>query len=204
MCNSCTDGNAHKCLTSPYLFLWPAESLSAASDASRQNPSKQSSRASSRLCSPHVEDADKRSSNRSMLIRYCRILWNTSETSSCTHYSVTFCSVITGVGEMNLKSQDHNLENEDVVKPMASEKTCPNCPYLLLDLRDKEEFDCCHIISGMRQNLHVRLSKCISKKKKSSFVINILSHTAQSFPSVMLLRTMNPFTKEILEYVSLP
>lgn len=30
-----------------------------------------------------------------------------------------------------------------------------------------------------------------------------LSLAAQSFPSVMLLRTMNPFTKEILEYVSL-
>lgn len=40
------------------------------------------------------------------------------------------------------------------------------------------------------------------KRKKSSFVINVLSYTAQSFPSVMLLRTMNPFTKEILEYVS--
>lgn len=54
---------------------------------------------------------------------------------------------------MNLKSQDHSLENKAVVKPMPSEKPCPNCPYLLLDLRDREEFDCCHIISGMSLNV---------------------------------------------------
>lgn len=89
---------------------------------------------------------------------------------------------------MNLKSQDHNLEND--VKPMASEKTCPNCPYLLLDLRDKEEFDCCHIISGMRQNLNVRLFKCISEKKKKllcdkCFILHSskfpLSHVASNY-----------------------
>lgn len=78
-----------------------------------------------------------------------------------SQYIVTFCSVINGVGEMNLKSQDSNLENEAVVKPLPSEKPCPNCPYLLLDLRDREEFDCCHIISGMRQSLNVRLLKCV-------------------------------------------
>lgn len=64
---------------------------------------------------------------------------------------------------MNLKSQDHNLENESVVTPLPSEKPCPNCPFLLLDLRDREDFDCCHIISGMRQSLPVRLFKCVLK-----------------------------------------
>lgn len=65
---------------------------------------------------------------------------------------------------MNLKSQDPDLGNEAVVKAMPSDKPCPNCPYLLLDLRDREDFDCCHIISGMRQSLNVKLFKCVFKK----------------------------------------
>lgn len=101
---------------------------------------------------------------------------------------------------MNLK--DHQLENEAVVKPTPPEKPCPNCPYLLLDLRDREDFDRCHIISGMRESPNVRLFSLVFFQK-ISFVTNVLCLTAQSFPSVMLLRTMNPFTKEILEYVSL-
>lgn len=94
---------------------------------------------------------------------------------------------------MNLKAQDHNLEND--VKPMASEKTCPNCPYLLLDLRDKEEFDCCHIISGMRQNLNVRLFKCISEKKKCSFVINVFISHSSKFPLSHVASNYEPLHK---------
>lgn len=51
---------------------------------------------------------------------------------------------------MNLK--DHNVGIEAGVKTISPEKPCPNCPYLLLDLRDREEFDSCHIIGGMRQS----------------------------------------------------
>uniref|UniRef100_H3C1D4 Centrosomal protein 41 n=1 Tax=Tetraodon nigroviridis TaxID=99883 RepID=H3C1D4_TETNG len=101
------------------------ESLSVTSDGGRQSQSAESSQASTSLCSPHVEDADSCSTTRSRLI-----------------------SVINGVGEMNLK--DHQLENEAVVKPTPPEKPCPNCPYLLLDLRDREDFDRCHIISGLK------------------------------------------------------
>lgn len=54
---------------------------------------------------------------------------------------------------MNLKLKDDNLGIGAVVRTMAPEKPCPDCPYLLLDLRDREEFDSCHIISGMRQSL---------------------------------------------------
>ncbi|XP_056907340.1 LOW QUALITY PROTEIN: centrosomal protein of 41 kDa [Takifugu flavidus] len=127
------------------------ESLSLASESDTQSPSEESSKASSPLCSPAVEDSDVCSTERSLLI-----------------------SVINGVGEMDLKLKDDNLGIKAVYKNMPPEKPCPDCPYLLLDLRDREEFDSCHIIS------------------------------AHSFPSVMLLRTMNPFTKEILEYKNRP
>ncbi|XP_034031803.1 centrosomal protein of 41 kDa isoform X2 [Thalassophryne amazonica] len=46
----------------------------------------------------------------------------------------------------------------------------PECPYLLLDVRDCDQYDQCHIIG------------------------------AHSFPVAMLNRTMNPYTKELLEY----
>ncbi|XP_029690090.1 centrosomal protein of 41 kDa-like [Takifugu rubripes] len=133
------------------LLHWQRESLSLASESDTQSPSEESSKASSPLCSPAVEDSDVCSTERSLLI-----------------------SVINGVGEMDLKLKDDNLGIKAVYKNMPPEKPCPDCPYLLLDLRDREEFDSCHIIS------------------------------AHSFPSVMLLRTMNPFTKEILEYKNRP
>lgn len=66
-----------------------------------------------------------------------------------------FGSVIHGVGEMDLKLKDGNLGIKAVDRNMPREKPCPDCPYLLLDLRDREEFDSCHIISGMRQSLPV-------------------------------------------------
>ena len=52
---------------------------------------------------------------------------------------------MTGVGEL------------DVRKPeAASPPPPPNpplCPYLLLDVRDKEDYDRCHIISGTLQRV---------------------------------------------------
>uniref|UniRef100_H2V3L5 Centrosomal protein 41 n=1 Tax=Takifugu rubripes TaxID=31033 RepID=H2V3L5_TAKRU len=103
------------------------ESLSLASESDTQSPSEESSKASSPLCSPAVEDSDVCSTERSLLI-----------------------SVINGVGEMDLKLKDDNLGIKAVYKNMPPEKPCPDCPYLLLDLRDREEFDSCHIISGLK------------------------------------------------------
>lgn len=56
---------------------------------------------------------------------------------------------------MDLKLKVDNLEIKSVDKNMPPERPCPDCPYLLLDLREREEFDSCHIISGMRQSLDV-------------------------------------------------
>lgn len=68
---------------------------------------------------------------------------------------------------------DRNLqkmENEPVSSPKLADRPYPDCPYLLLDVRDREQYDRCHIIS------------------------------AHSFPITMLSRTMNPYTKEVLDY----
>lgn len=81
---------------------------------------------------------------------------------------------------MNFK--DDNLENDSFIKPTRSEKPFPDCPYLLLDLRDREDFDSCHIISGMRQSLDVTSFKWVVFLKKISFVMNVLVSRSSKFP----------------------
>ncbi|XP_020371183.1 centrosomal protein of 41 kDa [Rhincodon typus] len=83
----------------------------------------------------------------------------------------TLQSVISGVGEIDLEKENQKLSQPELCP--CPEKTAgpyPDCPYLLLDVRDRDAYDHCHIIG------------------------------AYSYPVAMLSRTMNPYTKEILEY----
>ncbi|XP_029652095.1 centrosomal protein of 41 kDa B [Octopus sinensis] len=82
----------------------------------------------------------------------------------------TLQDVIQGVGEIDQLTTPC-LEKELVVAK-EDENSC--CPYLLLDVRDKDEFDQCHII------------------------------TAHNYPSAMLSRTTNSETKEMLSYKNKP
>uniref|UniRef100_A0A3B4YYP9 Centrosomal protein 41 n=1 Tax=Stegastes partitus TaxID=144197 RepID=A0A3B4YYP9_9TELE len=82
----------------------------------------------------------------------------------------TLLSVISGVGELNVDRNNQKMENELASTPEPADRPYPDCPYLLLDVRDREQYDSCHIIG------------------------------AHSFPVAMLTRTMNPYTKEVLEY----
>lgn len=102
-------------------------------------------------------------------------------------------SVISGVGELSLDRSDQKMENESVVSP---EPTV--CPYLLLDVRDRDQYNCCHIISGTRRTPAAVGQKESSARNNSER----LSPTAHSFPVALLSRTMNPDTR-VQEYVSL-
>ncbi|XP_068168589.1 centrosomal protein of 41 kDa [Antennarius striatus] len=85
---------------------------------------------------------------------------------SCRSARSTLHSLVTGVGELNLQRPPQ----ETTRGPDPGDTPYPDCPYLLLDVRDRDQYECCHIIS------------------------------ASSFPITMLARTMNPYTKEILQY----
>ncbi|XP_040018348.1 centrosomal protein of 41 kDa isoform X1 [Gasterosteus aculeatus] len=85
----------------------------------------------------------------------------------CHSARSTLLSVISGMGEMNVDQSRRNAPG-----PERADGPYPDCPYLLLDVRDRDQYDCCHIIS------------------------------AHSFPIATLSRTMNPYTKDVLEYVS--
>ncbi|XP_039427459.1 centrosomal protein of 41 kDa isoform X1 [Corvus cornix cornix] len=78
----------------------------------------------------------------------------------------TLQSVISGVGEMDIE-KDPPKKEEDT---QAKEKPYPDCPFLLLDVRDRDAYEQCHIVG------------------------------AYSYPIATLSRTMNPYTNSILEY----
>ncbi|KAM4676180.1 centrosomal protein of 41 kDa isoform 2-T2 [Discoglossus pictus] len=83
----------------------------------------------------------------------------------------TLQSVISGVGELDLENQPKkNVTKEYSQSPRLLEKPYPDCPFLLLDVRDKDCYEQCHVIG------------------------------AHCYPTAMLSRTMNPFTPEILEF----
>ncbi|NWV33585.1 CEP41 protein, partial [Grantiella picta] len=79
----------------------------------------------------------------------------------------TLQSVISGVGELDMDKDKDAPKKEDTV---AQEKPYPDCPFLLLDVRDRDAYEQCHIVG------------------------------AYSYPIATLSRTMNPYTNNILEY----
>ncbi|XP_019933985.2 centrosomal protein of 41 kDa isoform X1 [Paralichthys olivaceus] len=85
------------------------------------------------------------------------------KTEICCSARSTLLGVVSGVGELSLDTKSQKMEHD-------ADRPYPDCPYLLLDVRDRDQYNCCHIIS------------------------------AHSFPITLLSRTMNPFTKEVLEY----
>ncbi|XP_062318851.1 centrosomal protein of 41 kDa [Osmerus eperlanus] len=82
----------------------------------------------------------------------------------------TLQSVISGVGELDLDKEDQKVILTPVSSHRETDTRYPDCPYLLLDVRDREQYDQCHIIS------------------------------AYSYPIATLSRTMNPYTREVLDY----
>ncbi|XP_059703604.1 centrosomal protein of 41 kDa isoform X1 [Haemorhous mexicanus] len=79
----------------------------------------------------------------------------------------TLQSVISGVGELDVEKDSPKKEDKD---SQAKERPYPDCPFLLLDVRDREAYEQCHIVG------------------------------AYSYPIATLSRTMNPYTNNILEY----
>ncbi|XP_078275663.1 centrosomal protein of 41 kDa isoform X2 [Rhinoraja longicauda] len=86
----------------------------------------------------------------------------------------TLQSVISGVGEIDLERNQKEIHSKPSECPKKTDRPYPDCPFLLLDVRDRDAYDQCHVIG------------------------------AYNYPVAMLSRTMNPYTKEILEYKNAP
>ena len=72
-----------------------------------------------------------------------------------------FFSVIKGTGELD-RQQQNNTSSLD------TNKILEGCPYLLLDVRDKDAYDQCHIISGRHLFFYLLLLRvfitCLGQK----------------------------------------
>ncbi|KFQ35318.1 Centrosomal protein of 41 kDa, partial [Mesitornis unicolor] len=77
----------------------------------------------------------------------------------------TLQSVISGIGELDMEKDSPKKADAQV-----KDTPYPDCPFLLLDVRDRDAYDQCHIIG------------------------------AYSYPITTLSRAMNPYTNSILEY----
>ena len=73
---------------------------------------------------------------------------------SCTISNCLSCSLIRGVGEVDLKLQDEQHENDvDQLSARSSQSIVmtpdvESLPYLLLDIRTPDDYEKCHIIGG--------------------------------------------------------
>ncbi|NXW22232.1 CEP41 protein, partial [Circaetus pectoralis] len=88
-----------------------------------------------------------------------------NNTGAGESYRSTLQSVISGVGELDIEK-----DTPKKVDAQAKDLPYPDCPFLLLDVRDRDAYDQCHIVG------------------------------AYSYPIATLSRTMNPYTNSILEY----
>ena len=76
-----------------------------------------------------------------------------------------FYSVVVGMGELDV-SGERDTSNDSTPPPV--------CPYLLLDVRDKEDFDQCHIVTG-------KYGQCVV------YVYVVQVHVARSLVSLQLM-----------------
>lgn len=61
----------------------------------------------------------------------------------------SLCSVISGVGELDMEKDSPKKED-----PQAQERPYPDCPFLLLDVRDRDAYEQCHIVGGEQPQGH--------------------------------------------------
>ncbi|XP_031460952.1 centrosomal protein of 41 kDa isoform X2 [Phasianus colchicus] len=68
-----------------------------------------------------------------------------NNTGAGESYRSTLQSLISGVGELDIEKDTHKKAD-----PQAKDTPYPDCPFLLLDVRDRDAYDQCHIIGGLK------------------------------------------------------
>ncbi|XP_072922904.1 centrosomal protein of 41 kDa isoform X3 [Hemitrygon akajei] len=62
----------------------------------------------------------------------------------------TLQSVISGVGEIDLERKQKEFHSKPSECPEKTDGPYPDCPYLLLDVRDRDAYEQCHIVGGLK------------------------------------------------------
>ncbi|XP_054048942.1 centrosomal protein of 41 kDa isoform X3 [Rissa tridactyla] len=68
-----------------------------------------------------------------------------NNTGAGESYRSTLQSVISGIGELDIEK-----DTPKKVDAQAKDMPYPDCPFLLLDVRDQDAYDQCHIIGGLK------------------------------------------------------
>ncbi|KAJ6656373.1 hypothetical protein lerEdw1_003876 [Lerista edwardsae] len=102
-----------------------------------------------------------------------------NNTGAGESYRSTLQSVISGVGELDL-GKDILKKTETCMK----DRPYSDCPFLLLDVRDRDAYEQCHIVGG----------------EVETAPMGLYEPWTYSYPIATLSRTMNPYTTNILEY----
>uniref|UniRef100_A0A8C3M0X3 Centrosomal protein 41 n=1 Tax=Chrysolophus pictus TaxID=9089 RepID=A0A8C3M0X3_CHRPC len=68
-----------------------------------------------------------------------------NNTGAGESYRSTLQSLISGVGELDIEKDAHKKADTQ-----AKDTPYPDCPFLLLDVRDRDAYDQCHIIGGLK------------------------------------------------------
>ncbi|KAM9634980.1 centrosomal protein of 41 kDa isoform 3-T4 [Morphnus guianensis] len=68
-----------------------------------------------------------------------------NNTGAGESYRSTLQSVISGVGELDIEK-----DTPKKVDAQAKDLPYPDCPFLLLDVRDRDAYDQCHIVGGLK------------------------------------------------------
>ncbi|NXY50641.1 CEP41 protein, partial [Ceuthmochares aereus] len=71
-----------------------------------------------------------------------------NNTGAGESYRSTLQSVISGVGEMDIEK-----DTPKKVDAPTKEMPYPDCPFLLLDVRDRDAYDQCHIVGGKKAGI---------------------------------------------------
>uniref|UniRef100_A0A0R3WPG5 Rhodanese domain-containing protein n=1 Tax=Hydatigena taeniaeformis TaxID=6205 RepID=A0A0R3WPG5_HYDTA len=71
------------------------------------------------------------------------------------NFTSKFSRVIHGIGECDINERKSSLKTNNIAEQES------DCPYLLLDVRDKDDFNQCHIIKAVNYP-YTLLSRCIN------------------------------------------
>ena len=106
---------------------------------------------------------------------------HTTLTPSLVHVTCMICSVISGVGQLDIERSPPGSPEAILTPPPPP----PPPPYLLLDVRDKTDFAKCHIVGGKYMQRWF---------KESSFIMFL--HRQKQQATVKMLGKCNPLASE--------
>uniref|UniRef100_A0A8C0BNW6 Centrosomal protein 41 n=1 Tax=Buteo japonicus TaxID=224669 RepID=A0A8C0BNW6_9AVES len=92
-----------------------------------------------------------------------------NNTGAGESYRSTLQSVISGVGELDIEKGTPKK-----VDAQAKDLPYPDCPFLLLDVRDRDAYDQCHIVGDINDHLKLTILSSFTYQKNAHGKIIIL------------------------------